>query len=228
MYGVFLFGYLSEEEDILTFMRDKVSKDANWRVQEVLAKAFDEFCKKTGYEKSLPIIDHAISADDASFPARATLQQPVDFIVKLLNDAIACEDFPWSVPENEMENWDGRMTKAGAMALKTRVLLFVASPLFNSDAPFAKGEASDKKMTWWGNYDKQRWKQAVDACKEFFDALNKNGFFKLVQAGDHGITTEREAYTSAYFDRGNTETLQGVRGLQHNRSERCRVYRLFP
>ena len=39
MYGVFLFGYLSEEEDILTFMRDKVSKDANWRVQEVLAKA---------------------------------------------------------------------------------------------------------------------------------------------------------------------------------------------
>ena len=56
MYGVFLFGYLSEEEDILTFMRDKVSKDANWRVQEVLAKAFDEFCKKTGYEKSLPII----------------------------------------------------------------------------------------------------------------------------------------------------------------------------
>ena len=41
--------------------------------------------------------------------------------------------------------------------------------------------------------------------------LNKNGFFKLVQAGDHGITTEREAYTSAYFDRGNTETLISCR-----------------
>ena len=57
MYGVFLFGYLSEEGDILAFMRDEVSKDDNWRVQEVLAKAFDEFCKKTGYEKALPIID---------------------------------------------------------------------------------------------------------------------------------------------------------------------------
>ena len=57
MYGVFLFGYLSEEGDILAFMRDKVSKDDNWRVQEVLAKAFDEFCKKTGYEKALPVID---------------------------------------------------------------------------------------------------------------------------------------------------------------------------
>ena len=57
MYGVFLFGYLSEEDDILAFMRDEVSKDDNWRVQEVLAKAFDEFCKQTGYEKSLPVID---------------------------------------------------------------------------------------------------------------------------------------------------------------------------
>lgn len=57
MYGVFLFGYLSEQDDILAFMRDEVSKDDNWRVQEVLAKAFDEFCKQTGYEKSLPVID---------------------------------------------------------------------------------------------------------------------------------------------------------------------------
>ena len=57
MYGVFLFGYLSEQDDILAFMRDEVSKDDNWRVQEVLAKAFDEFCKKMGYEKALPVID---------------------------------------------------------------------------------------------------------------------------------------------------------------------------
>ena len=57
MYGVFLFGFLSEQKDILVFMRDEVSKDDNWRVQEVLAKAFDEFCHKTGYEKALSIID---------------------------------------------------------------------------------------------------------------------------------------------------------------------------
>ena len=57
MYAVFLFGYLSEDKEILLFMRDEVSKDANWRVQEVLAKAFDEFCKNTGYEKALPTID---------------------------------------------------------------------------------------------------------------------------------------------------------------------------
>ena len=160
---------------------------------------------------ALPIIDHAISADDATFPARATLQETVDFIIKLLDEAIAEKEFPWSIPETELENWDGRMTKGGAMALKTRVLLFVASPLFNSDAPFANGKASEKRMTWFGGYDKNRWKQAVDACKAFFDAMNANGFYKLVEAGDKGIATKREAYTSAYFDRGNTETLIACR-----------------
>ena len=62
MYSVFLFGYLSEDSDILTYMKDEVSKDSNWRVQEVLAKAFDEFCKKIGYEKSLPVVDEWLNS----------------------------------------------------------------------------------------------------------------------------------------------------------------------
>ena len=64
MYGVFLFGYLSENENILEFMRDEVSHDDNWRVQEVLAKAFDEFCKKTGYKQALPIIDEWLKSSN--------------------------------------------------------------------------------------------------------------------------------------------------------------------
>lgn len=53
MYSVFLFGYLSEDREILNFMKDIVSKDNNWRVQEILAKSFDEYCKRLGYEKSI-------------------------------------------------------------------------------------------------------------------------------------------------------------------------------
>ena len=64
MYGVFLFGYLSTDKEILTFMREEVSKDDNWRVQEVLAKSFDEFCKSIGYEKSLPIIDEWLNHEN--------------------------------------------------------------------------------------------------------------------------------------------------------------------
>ena len=64
MYGVFLFGYLSADSDILTFMRDEVSKDDNWRVQEVLAKAFDEHCKNKGYENSISVIDEWLRYDN--------------------------------------------------------------------------------------------------------------------------------------------------------------------
>ena len=64
MYGVFLFGYLSSDSDILTFMRDEVSKDDNWRVQEVLAKAFDEYCKNKGCENSIPVVDDWLSSDN--------------------------------------------------------------------------------------------------------------------------------------------------------------------
>ena len=64
MYSVFLFGYLSDDNDILTFMRDKVSKDDNWRVQEVLAKAFDEYCKNKGYKNSIPVIDEWLRSDN--------------------------------------------------------------------------------------------------------------------------------------------------------------------
>ena len=66
MYAVFLFGHLSDSEEILTFMRDQVSKDENWRVQEVLAKAFDEFCKKIGYEQALFAIDNWLENGNAN------------------------------------------------------------------------------------------------------------------------------------------------------------------
>ena len=57
MYAVFLLGHLSQESDVLSFLRDDVSADSNWRVQEVLAKAFDDFCAVRGYEAALPVID---------------------------------------------------------------------------------------------------------------------------------------------------------------------------
>lgn len=57
MYAVFLCTHLSQEEELLAFLREEVSGDANWRAQEVLAKAFDEFCATAGYEETLPVID---------------------------------------------------------------------------------------------------------------------------------------------------------------------------
>lgn len=41
----------------LKLLKEKVACDNNWRVQEMLAKAFDKICKMKGYEQSLPLIE---------------------------------------------------------------------------------------------------------------------------------------------------------------------------
>ena len=190
---------------------DMSEEEKSWTKAEakmIVAVYYSHMLRHYG---ALPVIDHAIDPEDVNLPERATLQQTVNFIVGLLNDAINCPNFPWRIPEADMSNWDGRMTKAGAIALKARVLLFVASPLFNDDAPYCDGEASQKLMTWFGDKNKERWKAAIDACDEFFTMMRNNGFYKLVQAGDNGIKDVREAFTSAYYDRGTTENLISVR-----------------
>jgi len=55
--GVFLFGLIAEKRpNALQFLRNTVRQKGDWRVQEILAMAFDSFCKANGYEQSLPII----------------------------------------------------------------------------------------------------------------------------------------------------------------------------
>ena len=59
--------------DALCFLKDRISIDENWRVQEMLAKAFDEVCKHRGYEASLPLIEEWIT-DDKPNVARAVTE----------------------------------------------------------------------------------------------------------------------------------------------------------
>ena len=47
----------TEDNNALCFLKERISTDENWRVQEMLAKAFDEVCKHRGYEASLPLIE---------------------------------------------------------------------------------------------------------------------------------------------------------------------------
>ena len=57
MLSVVLLGYVGvENEKTLSFLKERVSSDENWRVQEMLAKSFDFICKERGYERALPLI----------------------------------------------------------------------------------------------------------------------------------------------------------------------------
>jgi 3-methyladenine DNA glycosylase AlkD len=55
--ATFILGRLAfKSRESLSFLKAHVSKDDDWRVQEILAKAFDRFCADVGYKDALPVI----------------------------------------------------------------------------------------------------------------------------------------------------------------------------
>ncbi|MDR1285084.1 MAG: DNA alkylation repair protein [Campylobacteraceae bacterium] len=56
MLGVYIIGLIGNKES-LDFLKNTVSKNPSWQVQEFMAMAFDNYCKKNGYEKSLDTIN---------------------------------------------------------------------------------------------------------------------------------------------------------------------------
>jgi len=62
MMATILFWRLSPAHpEAFTFLRDVVSHDSDWRTQEMLAMAFDTYCKGVGYEQALPVIESWLS-----------------------------------------------------------------------------------------------------------------------------------------------------------------------
>lgn len=62
MTAVFVYGYIAlQRPAVLDILRKKVSQDPSWQVQEILAQAFNQYCKDSGYEKSVPIITDWLS-----------------------------------------------------------------------------------------------------------------------------------------------------------------------
>lgn len=60
--ATYLLGQLStKNQKALQLLETKVAEDKDWRVQEMLAKAFDHYCEINGYENSLPTIKKWLS-----------------------------------------------------------------------------------------------------------------------------------------------------------------------
>ena len=155
----------------------------------------------------LPILDHAIvvSNDPSSYQVgRGTVEETVNFMTRLLDEAAAV--LPWNLEQSEISNWDGRFTKAAAMGLKCKVLLFAASPLFNDVEPYCTAspqEAVANQHVWYGGYKQELWTACLKACDDFFVELGSNGAYELVQPAGNTMNDYRQAYRKAYFTRGS-------------------------
>ena len=154
------------------------------------------------YVGGVPILDHAVDPnEDMAFP-RATFSETVEFIVRMIDEAAPALPWQWDSAE------DGRMTKAGALALKLRVLCYAASPTLNSDPPY-RPDATEYQC--YMNYDAGRWQRAKEAAEEFMREHDRWGYYGLVQPTEDTHEARRLAYQSGYYDRGTPETLISIR-----------------
>ncbi len=159
----------------------------------------------------VPLVKEDYPAQASYDIPRATVEETVNFMVGLLDEAINCPELPWALdPKTELNTWSGRFTKGAAAALKAKILVHAASPLFNDAKPYYEGssEAVEKHQVWYGNYDAGRWTAALNACKAFFNGLTTNGGYSLMQASADNHSEYRKAYAKAYFNaQSNTEIL---------------------
>ncbi len=156
----------------------------------------------------VPIIDHSLStADELVFP-RATAKETMNFIVELIDQATPYLEWVVSDP-----NDDGRMTGAYAQGLKLRVLLFAASPLFNSATPYMDGA---DELTWFGAEDSSLWDTAAKVGEDFFATNAGNLSLNQTSASAPTTTDYRKAYRDAYFTRANPEMILSLRRAYKN------------
>ena len=134
---------------------------------------------------SLPIIREPYTYDaDFSKVERSSFHDVVEFIVEDCDAALACEELPWRITTDSEAM---RMTKAVACAIKSRMTLFAASPLYNDG----------------NNY----WEEAYSVNKAAVQALESNGYAlydKLHQAAVWGdekayLPTAASQYFNEYF-----------------------------
>lgn len=119
----------------------------------------------------LPIVDHRIAGDESAKYPRSSFEDCVKFIASDCDKA--AELLPDKYSNSTMV---GRATRIAALALKARVLLYAASPLFNTANPYMSVGADKAKLIGYGNFDKNRWKLAADAAKEALDAAIAAGY----------------------------------------------------
>ena len=139
-----------------------------WRAEAHFLRAYFNFelLKRYG---PIPIIKSTLDINkDYSDTPRPTMKEVVEFIA---NDCDMAADSLELTPWRNMNDAFGRATKGAALALKSRLLLYAASPLY---VDFGDIDEANKPS------DVTLWKAAADAAKAVID-LNQ---YKLAPAYD--------------------------------------------
>ncbi len=144
----------------------------------------------------IPIVDKRLNEDDDLNIPRATVEETINFILRTCDEAY--ELFP--AEPYSVTSEVGRYDRGAVLALKSRVLLYAASPLYNS-----KGfDNSGNPLVCYGNTDNERWQKAAQAAQDLIDL----GWYSLYYGDSNLNASQRYAriFTS-WPDLNHNETV---------------------
>ncbi len=166
---------------ILERIKDVPNVDDAYRNQVIgemkfmVAIDYFEMLKRYG---GVPILDKRLQLGEEFKIPRNSFEEVVAYITKNCNEAAAL------LPETYTSNYRGRITKSAALMLKSRALLYAASPLYNATQPvLSMANPADNKILCYGNVDNNRWQAAADAAKAAIDAAAGGNFSLITDKG---------------------------------------------
>lgn len=125
-----------------------------------------------------PIVDEAYNPNIAlpDMPGRSHFDYVVDYIVNMLDEATP------NLPADRISSEWGRASQVIAKALKARILLYAASPLWNGNTDYANFTNKNFETPGYGlelvsqTFDANKWERARKACQEAFDFARQLGY----------------------------------------------------
>lgn len=172
-----------ENIDRVTDMEPEIKQQIKKEMKALIAFSYTQMFKRYG---GVPLVHSTINIGDNNKIPRATLQETLDFILNLCDEAK-------TLPNIYPDNLKGRLTKGAVLAIKAEALLFAARPLFNSDTPYLDlGE--NNKLICFCKENPDRWTEAAEAAKAVIDwAKNESGWCHLIDTDnpldDYGTAT---------------------------------------
>ena len=146
-----------------------------WLDEVKVLKAFYHFWLMQMYGP-IPIIDQNIpvgaSPEEANVK-RESIDDVVSYLVQILDEVIEAENLPGLI--NYIYTDMGRITMPIAKALKAKILVLAASPVFNGNTDLSELTDNLGNKLVSQVYDPQKWVYARDALFEAIESAHLNG-----------------------------------------------------
>lgn len=134
----------------------------HWKGEAYFLRAWFHFLVFRAYG-SVPLVTRSYDPNDDLL---GILRTPADKVVEQI--AKDCDEAAKLLYDEDVwpDSDCGRATRLAALALKSRALLYIASPLYNGNTDQADLKNLDGTQLISQKYDKEKWKAAADAAKE--------------------------------------------------------------